>query len=196
MKLKNVYTGFTKDGIERIFIKGINESEIPSYTYYYDIQSKRIFKVNEILQETLRPFKDIYSDSKRLRKKKIIESYKLDRNELFDMSKYFIANIYKVTHLSEELLDDYKKDYLNEYKDMKGIELLESDVVVNLDENKPFGLSYINVLNGKEYANDNNTLEKGEIFASDLRPLSNSDYKEENVKKKVLKYAYEKKFGE
>ncbi len=180
MKLDNVFIGFTKDGKERILVKKYDEFTYGcSIPYYKDLKTRKKFSVNEVDENTLKPFSKIIKTKEKASRKKIIKSYELDRSELIDIYKLVYTNIY-ITRLENER---------TAYKLIKGNILMRIDDNMilqfkSLDEDKMYAAYRLGLID-EEYCNI--------LSHQPYEDLEQLTEKRELPKKKLLEFDYNRK---
>ena len=109
MKLDKVYVGFTNDGKDRCLYKtyGYYNNGV-CYTKFIDLNSNESFDISEVDTNSLKSYSEVFPNcKKRERKRKVIHTYKCDRNQRVSIMDLVYADIYK-----RGILDPISKDNL------------------------------------------------------------------------------------
>ena len=104
MRLDEVFIGFTKDGEERVFYKkyDIDMGVDFRYATYIDLETKKEYNISHdhpsrIDEKTLIPIKRVLGlENNRMRKRKVMEAYRVDRNVLVNTKDVFYGDICKI----------------------------------------------------------------------------------------------------
>ena len=112
MNLNSIYYGFTKDGKDRVLMEKINNNLLfgnENYVVYQDLESKEIFKAQEVEEVSLQPIYNLMSkrmlDKKRISKRKVIKIYRSDRDSLINVQKLFYGNIVSKNDTDIKVID-------------------------------------------------------------------------------------------
>lgn len=97
---KEYYIGFTKDGKERLFLKMYDYHEGTTYSYYKDLETRKIYGFGDVDETTLKPVNEILKGLKSNRKRKVKKAYKLDRSETIKLSTLVAGDIYEKTKIN------------------------------------------------------------------------------------------------
>ena len=99
--LEKVFVGFTKDGKERIlyrrygtYLNGV------TFTEFIDLETGETFEYSKV--DNLRTFKEtipVENNKKYMTRRKIVKSYKLDRDSMMSITDLVIADICKVNNM-------------------------------------------------------------------------------------------------
>lgn len=162
MKLKNVYTGCTKDGKERIFQKRYCECDGCSYTAYIDLMTNKEFTCLDIDMDSLVPYTKIIPNRKYDFKKRIVKTFKSDTSLLYHVDNLFLGNLYKVDWVYNGNMSEFDKRN-NRLMDVSFKE--GNRLFVRLCDTE-----FRDLINNKLYKKQGeDTLNIGDICVSDLR---------------------------
>lgn len=86
MNLKNIYAGYTKDGKDRIFYRIFDEFG----SVFIDLKTKERFRFDNIIYETLLPYKIRNKNS--MSKRKVIKTFNYDTHHMIHLDNIYIGD--------------------------------------------------------------------------------------------------------
>ena len=174
MKLKNVYTGCTKEGKNRVFYKSYDVCDGSSYTVYTDLKTNERFTCLDIDMASLVPFGNRVSNKRYAFKKKVIKVYNSDMRIKYHVDNLFLGDKCRVDWTYKEnnksmSVSSYENNLLfvkindDEYRELRTSKLYKAegdstlaigDLCVNnlRTANKELELSYGSECVSKNYA--------------------------------------------
>ena len=104
MRLDNVYVGYLKgEEREHIFYRRYITLEDISFSEFIDLESGERYKTTEV--EDLKPFKEALNVPEKKQhstRRKVVESYKTDREQMLNIRRIFYANMYNHDYIVNE----------------------------------------------------------------------------------------------
>ena len=157
MVINNLYTGITKDGIDRILLrvkKYISTNKY--YEFYIDIQNNEVFLIKDISMDTLIPFKNICGNKIFMKKRKVVETYNFDRNSEIDVECLRFGNIYSYEFVNEMFKDDFVLTSNHKIFLMIGQNrYVNKNHLFVVDKDKEGNIVYIDLVTNKKYYRKN-----------------------------------------
>lgn len=188
MKLKNVYTGCTKDGKERIFQKSYDVFDGSSYIVYTDLKTNERFTIVDLNTNTLVPFGNRVSNKRYAFKKKVIRVYNSDMCLKYHVDNLFLGDKCRVDWTSSPYIASYYK----ENNKPMSVSLYEGNslfVKINDDE-------YRELRTSKLYkAEGDSTLEIGDLCVNNIRKATDELYLNGIVNKNLALRMHYNKYG-
>lgn len=188
MKLKNVYTGCTKDGKERIFQKRYLECDGCIYTAYIDLRTNKEFTCLDIDMDSLVPYTKIVPNRKYDFKRRIVKAFKSDTRLLYHVDNLFLGDKCRVDWTSSLYIASYYK----ENNKPMSVSLYEGNslfVKINDDE-------YRELRTSKLYkAEGDSTLEIGDLCVNNIRKATDELYLNGIVNKNLALRMHYNKYG-
>lgn len=188
MKLKNVYTGCTKEGKNRVFYKGYDVCDGSSYTVYTDLKTNERFTCLDIDMSSLVPFGNRVSNKRYSFKKKVIKVYNSDMRIKYHVDNLFLGDKCRVDWTSSPYIASYYK----ENNKPMSVSLYEGNslfVKINDDEYRELRTSKIYKAEG------DSTLAIGDLCVNNIRKATDELYLSGIVNKNLALRMHYRRYG-
>lgn len=188
MKLKNIYTGCTKEGKTRVFYQSYDVCDGASYTVYTDLKTNERFTAVDLIMNTLVPLGNRVSSRKYAFKKKVIKVYNSDMRLKYHVDNLFLGDKCKVEWTSSPYIASYYK----ENDKPMSVSLCEGNslfVKLNDSEYRELRTSKLYKIEG------DSTLAVGDICVNNIRRATEELYLSGVVNKNLALRMHYNKFG-
>ena len=176
MNLSSVYTGITKDGVDRVLLKVKKNISLSKYCeVYIDLKSNEVFLEKEVCLDTLMPFKNISGNKLFMRKRKVIDTYDLDRNSMIMVENLRFGNVYHYGPID----DNFKDDFVLASNHRVFLNMTGSGRYVNkshlfvMSKDKNNKIVYTDLVTNKKYYSGNNRKPKITSYVANTKKLEN-----------------------